>query len=91
MNRRDPLVGALTIAAVLVAAGFTTIVLGYRIVARTITVAAQVPALVSGGLVGMALILTGCVIAVVQVGRACAARDREETDDVISAAREVRG
>ena len=83
MKRRDPLWSSMLVALALVAGGFAAVVLGERIVARTLRVYEQVPAVVSGGLVGLALVGTGCVFAIVQLGRANAARSSEDTDAVL--------
>ena len=71
------------VALALVVGGFVAVVLGERIVARTLRVYEQVPALVSGGLVGLALIVTGCVFAIVQLGRTHAAQESDDTDAVL--------
>ncbi|HVU74452.1 MAG TPA: hypothetical protein VHE83_15910 [Mycobacteriales bacterium] len=63
--------------------GIIAIALGKRIVARTETVSDQLPALVSGGLGGLALVIIGCVVTYVQVGRVLAQRERESQAGVI--------
>jgi multisubunit Na+/H+ antiporter MnhG subunit len=76
VKRLSPLQQALTTCALLVASGLLAIALGKRVVARTEDVYAQVPALVSGGLGGIALVLLGCVLAFVQVSRHCSEREQ---------------
>jgi hypothetical protein len=83
MRRISPFTVALLSCSVLIAGGAAAIVIGYVIAARTLDVFDQVPAIVSGGIGGMALILTGCVLAYVQVGRACAERERSAEDGVL--------
>lgn len=76
MRRLTSLQQALTSSGLLIASGLVAIALGQRVVARTEDVYAQVPALVSGGLTGVALVLLGCVFAFVQVSRHCSAQER---------------
>jgi hypothetical protein len=83
MRRTSPLTVALLSCSLLVLGGAAAITVGYVIAARTLDVFDQVPAIVSGGIGGMALILTGCVLGYVQVGRACAERERTAEDGVL--------
>lgn len=78
-----PLAAALATCALIVAAGLVSLVLGTRVVARTVNVADQVPAMVSGGIGGLALVLTGCTLALVQVGRACAESERRANQELL--------
>jgi hypothetical protein len=84
MRRVSPLTVALLSCAVLILGGAAAIIVGYVIAARTLDVFDQVPAIVSGGIGGIALIVTGCVLAYVQVGRACAERERTAEDGVLA-------
>jgi hypothetical protein len=70
----------------LVLAGFVGIALGWRVAARTLIVPFQVPAMVSGGLGGLALIILGAGLASIQVGRRLAAEERAETEDLLDEA-----
>jgi hypothetical protein len=70
----------------IVIAGFVGIALGWRVAARTLVVPFQVPAMVSGGLGGLALIILGAGLASIQVGRRLAAEERAETEDLLDEA-----
>ena len=63
MNRptwlRDPAAPSLLLFGGVVVGGFVAIGIGWRVAARTLFVPSQVPALVSGGIGGLALILIG--------------------------------
>ena len=90
MRRRpegvDQVTVSMWIAAALVLAGFGTFALGWRGAAATLDVSLQVPYLVSGGLAGLALILAGVVLVLVQLGRREAADERELVTGVIAEA-----
>lgn len=90
MNRpgwlRDPAASSLLMFAGMVIAGFVVIVVGYKYAAATLVVGRQMPALVSGGMGGLALILLGAGLANVQVGRRLAAIERTETEDLLDEA-----
>jgi hypothetical protein len=70
----------------IVVAGFVSIMLGWKVAARTLLVPFQVPAMVSGGLGGLALIILGAGLASIQVGRRLAAEERAETEDLLDEA-----
>ena len=76
----DPAASSLLLFAGLVVIGFVAIGIGDRSIARTLFVDVQVPALVSGGMGGLALILLGCGLVNVQTGRRLAAAERAETE-----------
>jgi hypothetical protein len=90
MNRpawtRDPLAPSLALFSGLVVAGFVGISLGWRVAARTLIVPFQVPALVSGAMGGLALIVMGAGLANIQVGRRLAAEERAVTEDLLDEA-----
>jgi hypothetical protein len=90
MNRpewtRDPAAPSLVLYVCLVVGGFVAIGLGWRAAARTLFVPFQVPALVSGGIGGVALIVLGAGLAATQVGRRLAAQERAETEDLLDEA-----
>lgn len=86
---QDPAAPSLTLFASLVAIGFAAIGLGWRVAARTIYVGLQVPALVSGGMGGLALILIGSGLANVQAGRRLAASERADTDLLLEEASQL--
>lgn len=77
---QDPAASSLLVFAGLIVTGFVAIGIGDRSIARTLAVAVQVPALVSGGMAGLALILIGCGLVNVQTGRRLAAAERAETE-----------
>jgi hypothetical protein len=70
----------------IVLVGFVGIALGWKVAARTLVVPFQVPAMVSGGLGGLALIILGAGLAQVQVGRRLAAQERAETENLLDEA-----
>lgn len=84
MNRpewtRDPAAPSLALFAGLVVAGFVAIGLGWRVAARTLYVALQMPAIVSGALGGVLLVALGTGLANIQAGRRLAAAERAETE-----------
>ena len=63
----------------LVALGFLSIGLGYNGAAGTIAVAAQLPYLVSGGLIGLSLVVLGGALLIVQAGR----EDRQRLEGLL--------
>ncbi|MFN2537441.1 MAG: hypothetical protein ABR549_04715 [Mycobacteriales bacterium] len=84
MNRpawtRDPAAPSLTLFIGLVLGGFVAIGLGWRVAARTLYVALQVPAVVSGAIGGLALVALGAGLASIQAGRRLAAAERAEME-----------
>ena len=90
MNRpewtRDPLAPSLLLFGGIVLTGFVAIAIGWKVAARTLIVPFQVPAMVSGGLGGLALIILGAGLASIQVGRRLAAEERAETEDLLDEA-----
>ena len=83
---QDPAAPSLLMFAGVVVAGFVAIGLGWRVAARTLFVPAQLPALVSGGFAGLALILVGAGLANVQTGRRLAAAERARTEALLDEA-----
>ncbi len=83
---RDPVTPSLLVLAGLVVAGFVAIGLGWRVAAGTLFVALQVPAVVSGGMAGLALIAFGCALLSVQLGRRWAADERQERQAAVDEA-----
>jgi hypothetical protein len=83
---RDPVAPSLTLFAAIVLGGFVAIGIGWKVAARTLIVPFQVPALVSGGMGGLALILLGAGLATIQSSRRLAAQERAETEDVLDEA-----
>lgn len=82
----DPAVPSFTVFAGLVVGGFVAIALGWRVAARTLFVALQVPALVSGAVGGVVLVALGAGLANVQAGRRLAAAERVETEALLDEA-----
>jgi hypothetical protein len=83
---QDPAAPSLVLFGGVVLAGFIAIAIGWRVAARTLFVPAQVPALISGGLAGVALVLIGAAFVTVQTDRRHAARERAQTEDVLDEA-----
>lgn len=83
---RDPAAPSLALFVGVVVVGFVAIGLGWRVAARTLFVPAQVPALVSGGFAGLALVLIGAGFVSVQADRRHAALERAQTDDLLDEA-----
>lgn len=83
MKRTQPLRIAVISCALLVVGGIAGIGFGYVMVARTVNVFDQVPAMVSGGLGGIGLVIVGCVFGYVQIGRACSERERADEEHLL--------
>lgn len=79
----DPVTPSLALFGAFVVAGFAAIAIGWKVAARTTVVPYQVPALVSGALGGLALIVIGASLANIQAGRRLAAAERAETEVVL--------
>jgi hypothetical protein len=73
---RDPRVTTTLVLASVVAAGFGALVLGYRGAAALLFVPFQVPYLVSGAVLGLALVGGGLALLVVHLDRTEAAEER---------------
>lgn len=84
--RSDPATPSLLLFAGLTVGGFLAIGIGWRVAARTLLVAAQVPALVSGAMGGLAMILLGVALISIQSGRRLAAIERALTETVLDEA-----
>lgn len=82
----DPVAPSLLLFGGLVLAGFVAIGLGWRVAARTLFVPFQTPALVSGGLGGLGLVVLGAALASTQSSRRMAAVERAETEAVLDEA-----
>jgi hypothetical protein len=83
---RDPAAPSLLLFAGIVVSGFVAIGIGWRVAARTLVVPFQTPALVSGAMGGLSLILVGCALASIQAGRRLAAAERVETETLLDEA-----
>ena len=83
---QDPIMPGLALFVLIAVAGFTAMAVGWKVAARTLTVAHQVPALVSGGLAGLALVLIGAGLGTVHVSRRLAAEERVRTELVLDEA-----
>ena len=82
----DPVAPSLLLFAGLVVSGFVAIGIGWRVAARTLFVPFQTPALVSGGMGGLALVVLGAGLASTQASRRMAAAERAETEAVLDEA-----
>lgn len=80
---RDPALPGLLLFGLLTVSGFVVIALGWRAAARTLLVSEQVPALVSGGMGGLALVVSGCALVGVQLRRRQAAQECKETEQLL--------
>lgn len=80
---RDPAAPGLAVFGVVVATGIVVIGIGWRVVARTVVVGEQVPAIVSGGLGGLALVILGVGLALVHLSRREALEERAEADALL--------
>ncbi len=83
---QDPAAPSIAAFMLLALVGFATIVLGWRAVARTRIIPVQIPAAISGGAIGLAIVLIGIGLASVQVGRRLAAAERAQTEQLIEEA-----
>jgi len=82
----DPVAPSLLLFCGIVLSGFVAIGIGWRVAARTLFVPFQTPALVSGGMGGLALVVLGAGLASTQASRRIAARERAETEAVLDEA-----
>lgn len=73
---RDPALPGMVLMAVLIFAGLVALVFGWFSSGRTLYVPLQIPALVSGGLGGVALVGMGAALLDLQITRRDAARER---------------
>jgi hypothetical protein len=80
---RDPAFPGLVMMATIAIAGAVSIYFGWRAVARTIYVPLQLPALVSGGIGGLALIGLGLFLFDLQMSRRDLARERKHNADLL--------
>lgn len=80
---RHPAAPSMVLFAAITLAGFAAMALGWRVAARTLFVPFQVPALVSGGMGGLALVVLGIGFAAIQAERRAAAVERAETDALL--------
>ena len=85
-SMRDPFTHSILFAVALIAGGLVAIGLGWRGVARSVLLPEQLSFLVSGGLGGLALVVTGSTIAAVQSSRYWSARERQRLDAAIAGA-----
>ena len=85
----DAFARSLALAVLMIAGGFVAIFLAYRGVARAVNVAVQLPYIVSGGVGGVALILTGAGIIGIQSSRYWSARERQWLDVIASRSADV--
>jgi hypothetical protein len=81
--RRDPALPGLALFAAIAVAGLGAIGLAWLIASRTLFVPHQVPAVVSGGLGGLALVVIGAGLFAVQDRRRLAALDRAEQEALL--------
>ena len=82
----DPAFASVALFLGIVVAGFVAIGFGWRVAARTLFVPAQVPAILSGGFAGLALVLIGAGLVTVQLERRSNALERAQTEDLLDEA-----
>lgn len=82
----DPATPSLLLFAAIAAGGFVAIGIGWKVAARTLVVAYQVPAIVSGCIGGLALVVIGASLFAAQLNRRWAAREQAEYDALLQAA-----
>lgn len=82
----DPAASSLLLFAGVVISGFVAIGIGWKVAARTLFVQYQTPALVSGGMGGIALVLLGSALFSIQSSRRLAARERAQTEGLLDEA-----
>lgn len=87
---RDAFTRSVVLAVGLIAGGFVAIGLGWKGTAGSLVVAGQLPYLFSGGVGGLALIVTGAGILTVQANRYWNARERARLDLVLARATAVK-
>ena len=85
----DPFARSLALAVLMIAGGFVAIFIGYRGAARSVNVAVQLPYAISGGVGGIALILTGAGVIAIQSSRYWAARERQWLDVIATRSADV--
>jgi hypothetical protein len=83
---QDPAAPSLLLFAGLAASGFVAIGIGWKVAERTLLVPFQTPALVSGAMGGLALVLLGAGLAYIQASRRLAAAERAETEALLDEA-----
>ena len=86
---QEPAVPGLALFLAIAAAGFVTMGIGWKVAARTLVVGHQMPALVSGGMGGLALVFIGAGLATIHAHRRLAADERARTDVVLEEADRV--
>ncbi len=82
----DPAAPSLLLFTGVILTGFVAIAVGWKVAARTLFVPSQIPAVVSGGLAGIALVLIGAALLTVQADRRNAALERVQTEDLLDEA-----
>jgi hypothetical protein len=84
-----PALPSLLVFIGMILAGFAAMVIGWRVAARTLDVATQLPAIVSGGVGGLVLVIIGTGLFLAQAGRARSADDRADADELLDRVSEV--
>jgi hypothetical protein len=82
----DPFARSLLVGGALVAGGLVAIGLGWRGAAASVLVPNQLAFLLSGGIGGILLVVTGCAVVAVQSSRYWNARERRAIDDMLASA-----
>ncbi|HVV76361.1 MAG TPA: hypothetical protein VHC43_10025 [Mycobacteriales bacterium] len=87
----NPALPSLLVFGGLVVAGFVVMAVAWRIAARTLDVSIQVPAVISGGVGGLVLIVVGTGLFVSQLGRLRAADERADMDEMLDRTSQIVG
>lgn len=87
--RRNPALPSLLVFSGLVVAGFVAMGIAWRVAARTLDVSTQVPALISGGIGGLVMVVVGTALFVTQLARLRAADERADMDEVLDRTSEI--
>lgn len=82
----DPFSRSIILSVTIVVAGFVAIGIGWRGAARSVVVAEQLAFLVSGGVGGLALVMAGAGLLVVQSSRYWNARERRRLEELADVA-----
>lgn len=84
-----PALPSLLVFLGMIVVGFAVMAIGWRVAARTLDVSIQLPAIVSGGVGGLVLVVIGTGLFLAQAGRARSADDRADADELLDRVSEV--
>ena len=84
--RHDPALGGFLLFGGMVVAGLVAVAIGWHRAAYTLVVARQLPAVISGALGGLVLVMLGAGLLTVQAGRRLAALEHAELEGLLDEA-----